>query len=542
MPRAILSILTAFLLAPATGHAFLVQERGALESAANGIVLGPDGNLWVTEQSSGSVVRLAPDGTVVSRHAVGADPTTIAVGPGNRVWVAVTGAKQLVYFDATAPAPAPVVVATGSTCGPVGLAAGGDGRMYFTLPSDGACNGGASELGTVAGDGTGPVTRAAAGGGRAYDLEASGGKLYVPDFDGDVIRRVSQGTGFSVETSVGIPTSGGAPNGIAADAAGNLWVTEFSSGKVARFAPSQSGGAAVEFTPAGGTLTNPFGIVASADGHIYVAGRGSANVVRLDGDGTGFAYYGIPGSGPFTIVDGPDGDLYLTDQDKPRILRFVNAAPRVQTGAAAASGAVEATVDPRGNDTQVVFDYGTTTAYGSTTAPTAVPSGAAPVPVSATLTGLAPGTTYHVRARATNAEGETSGADATFTTPPAAAPPARLAAKTAFKLKVKKKTGVTVVKRIVISGLVGTETATIRCTGKRCPFKAKTFKLAAGKRTFGRSLLKGRKLRRGTVVSVQVTAPETIGTSTVLTVRKGKKPKTVRACLAPGATKPSACS
>lgn len=73
------------------------------------------------------------------------------------------------------------------------------------------------------------------------------------------------------------------------------------------------------------------------------------------------------------------------------------------------------------------FEYGTTTAYGQTAAP---PAGRSIIDlnlefVSATLTGLAPGTTYHFRARAWNEFGqEVHGPDRTFTTAPAPEAPA----------------------------------------------------------------------------------------------------------------------
>ena len=72
-----------------------------------------------------------------------------------------------------------------------------------------------------------------------------------------------------------------------------------------------------------------------------------------------------------------------------RILRFVNSPPRATTGAARAlattAGSVDAKVDARGNETQVVFDYGTTTAYGSTTAPLTVAQGVGDTDVRADL-------------------------------------------------------------------------------------------------------------------------------------------------------------
>jgi streptogramin lyase len=61
----------------------------------------------------------------------------MAVGPGGRVWVSVTGSDKLVWFDATSPSPSVHDVSTGAGCGPVGIVSGGDGRIYFSQPSDG---------------------------------------------------------------------------------------------------------------------------------------------------------------------------------------------------------------------------------------------------------------------------------------------------------------------------------------------------------------------------------------------------------------------
>ena len=76
----------------APADAYVIETFGGLNSATNGIVLGPDGNFWVSETGAGSVVRISPSGAVVGRIAVGDSPQSIAVDPTNgRVWVAVTG-------------------------------------------------------------------------------------------------------------------------------------------------------------------------------------------------------------------------------------------------------------------------------------------------------------------------------------------------------------------------------------------------------------------------------------------------------------------
>jgi len=433
---------------------------------------------------------------------------------------------------ATAPAPSPHAVAT--ECGPVAITAGDDGRMYFSLPCA------TPKIGTVAADGSGLVTQS--GRGTAYDLVSTGGKLFVPDFEGDVVRRLTLGT-LAVETTIGAP-GGGNPDGIAADGAGNVWVTLYGAGGVGRFPATQTGGAFAAL--AGGSLANPFGIAAGPDGRMYVAGPGG--IARISPDGA-FRLYPTGGE-PFDVAAGPDGDVYVTDQTSTRVLRFVSTAPRASTGAATAVAATaasaSATVDPRGNATMVVFDYGPTPAYGATSAPVVVPAGVGAVPVSAVLSGLSAAATYHVRVRAANEEGEAIGADTVVSTPPAAGgtetpKPAVLAARTSFSWAfIGARTALT---RVEIAGLRGGETATITCKGKGCAFKSKTYrKLKKGKKKLSALFGRKRKLATGTRVEVRVTAPDAVGSSTVLVVRKRQRdPKITRACVQSGARKTSRC-
>jgi hypothetical protein len=95
--------------------------------------------------------------------------------------------------------------------------------------------------------------------------------------------------------------------------------------------------------------------------------------------------------------------------------------PVVQTGAAtgvtATSANLSGTINPSGIAARYLFDYGTTTAYGLVTTAQAVGDGTAVVPVTATISGLSPGTTYHYRIRGINSDTGVPGADATFVTP-----------------------------------------------------------------------------------------------------------------------------
>jgi WD40 repeat protein len=76
---------------------------------------------------------------------------------------------------------------------------------------------------------------------------------------------------------------------------------------------------------------------------------------------------------------------------------------------------LEGDVDPSGLQTTYFFKYGTTEAYGSTTAAFAI-DGEAPTPVSADVFDLQPNTTYHFRLVASNSIASVEGSDETFTT------------------------------------------------------------------------------------------------------------------------------
>jgi hypothetical protein len=96
------------------------------------------------------------------------------------------------------------------------------------------------------------------------------------------------------------------------------------------------------------------------------------------------------------------------------------SAPAVTTGPVTAIGpttaTVTGTVSPNGAATTWHVEYGTTTSYGSATASISVGSGTSATVVSANLTGLKAGTTYHYRVVATNSAGTTHGSDGILTT------------------------------------------------------------------------------------------------------------------------------
>ncbi|MFH0841473.1 MAG: FISUMP domain-containing protein [Bacteroidota bacterium] len=81
------------------------------------------------------------------------------------------------------------------------------------------------------------------------------------------------------------------------------------------------------------------------------------------------------------------------------------------------SALLNGVVNPNNLSTTVTFEYGTTTEYGQTiTATTSPLTGNSETNISASISGLSPGTTYHFRVKAVNELGTTNGSDKTFTT------------------------------------------------------------------------------------------------------------------------------
>jgi uncharacterized delta-60 repeat protein len=75
------------------------------------------------------------------------------------------------------------------------------------------------------------------------------------------------------------------------------------------------------------------------------------------------------------------------------------------------------TVNALGNSTTVTMQYGLTPSYGFVVTPAQSPLGGSTLTsVSAALTGLQPGTTYHYRVKAVSSAGTTFSGDSTFTT------------------------------------------------------------------------------------------------------------------------------
>ena len=86
------------------------------------------------------------------------------------------------------------------------------------------------------------------------------------------------------------------------------------------------------------------------------------------------------------------------------------------TEVTASSASLRAYVNPEDHSTTYFFEYGTSTAYGSQSAPASAGNGDSSLLVATAVGGLGTETAYHYRVVATNNKGTTTGSDRTFTT------------------------------------------------------------------------------------------------------------------------------
>jgi hypothetical protein len=116
---------------------------------------------------------------------------------------------------------------------------------------------------------------------------------------------------------------------------------------------------------------------------------------------------------------GPHCDSGAVERTKPTV-----GSPTV-SNMTATGASVTATANPVFVGGSYIYNYGTTTAYGHTTASAQLQPGVGAQPAPATLAGLTPLTTYHLQLVVTTPDGTATSSDVTFTTP--STPPAQSA-------------------------------------------------------------------------------------------------------------------
>ncbi len=272
----------------------------------------------------------------------------------------------------------------------------------------------------------------------------SAGNVYVPVVPENEVLEYSP-TGTLLKTFTG---SGAGvlkePTGVAIDSSGNLWVADSGNNRIVELDPN---GAPVEVKGKPVEIESEGVSSVALDGHgdVFAVVNNSADscgevkspclhLVEYSVEGrqiadVGAGHFGTPDGGAaqhlysMVAVNEANGRVYVTDGLKETVWVFgPPVAPVIDRELTAEVGVSEvklgALVNPGGIQTTYRFEYGPTSAYGSSTPfpEGSVGEGLESHAVWAAASSLAAGTTYHYRVVATNELGTAYGPDQTFTT------------------------------------------------------------------------------------------------------------------------------
>jgi virginiamycin B lyase len=282
-----------------------------------GIVMGPDGKLWFTEQNGDKIGRVDPaNPSAIQEFDLPAgltDPINITVGPDNKLWFTGTfsGAGGVGRMN---PADPTDTQAKGgyNVQGPKGIAAGSDGNIYMGDSIQGkvvAIN--PATMDKVP-DGDTPIN------GGNFNIRSltrgPDGNVWVTDFGGQVAKVTPQG----IATAYNVPAN--STWDIVTGPDGNLWYTA-PDGADAVSGRITTGGNATEFpvTPGG----DAHGIAAGPDGALWIAQPVANSIGRMTTDGQFTEIKGLTaGARPEWIASGPNNTMWFTEQDGNRIGRI----------------------------------------------------------------------------------------------------------------------------------------------------------------------------------------------------------------------------
>jgi hypothetical protein len=398
----LLALTVAALLALSVGSAsalttrqlttVITQANGQTFTEAGhllgGVATDSSGRLWVTDYAHHAVDRFSAAGAYEAQN----------LGTGS--WEGSTEVRSLAYSASVDEVFAADSENEGHLFGLEPAAAGFSGKN-LPLGLGGAIN--------IAADNSAGAT-----GGDLYI--ANGSKIVRIKASNGAADDFSEGPGAGTNELSAPFTSAGA---LAVAPDGDFYVG--GGGTVYQFEPSGKP-TGVEVTEAAGTPLN------GIQGLAVDPGSGNLLLIELDhvfefsSAGTYLREIGKPAGGGFSglsgVAVGPSGDLYVSESggvEQVDVFGPVVTVPDVTTGAAQVLSTTSATVEGEVNPAGIplascLFEYGTTTAYGQS-APCESPdaaevgAGTSPVAVHADLAGLTPGSVYHYRLVASNAQG-----------------------------------------------------------------------------------------------------------------------------------------
>jgi uncharacterized protein (TIGR03437 family) len=385
-----------------------------------GVAVDPSGSLYIADTFDNRVRVVAPGGIIQTVAGTGFSsysgdggspttaalflPTDVATDSGGNLYIADYGNSRIrqvaqgkiqtvvgsnattVIFDQ---APATTIRLNG----PTGLAVDTSGNIFIAEGGIGTGSGlaegdfkiwkinGVGVVSTAAGNGIenysgdgGAATAAQINTPSNMVLDAVG-NLYIADSANNRVRRISPGgvivtvagngvAGYSGDGGPATSAMLNSPEGLAADADGNVYIADTKNNRIRKLLPSGTiigiaGNGNAAFFGDGGPANSasihaPEALYSAGGGHIYIADTGNQRIRELLPDGTiitvaGNGSQGVAGDGgaatsaqlslPAGVTLDAAGNMYIADQGNNRV-RLVSTNGTISTFAGAATFAL----------------------------------------------------------------------------------------------------------------------------------------------------------------------------------------------------------
>jgi virginiamycin B lyase len=255
-------------LNPATGE--VIEVRLGDGSAPHGVIVGPDGAPWVTDGGLNAIVRVDPRSREVLRFPLPADR------PAANLNTAVFDRSGVLWFTGQA--------------GSYGRLEPQSGRIQvFDAPR-----------------GRGP-----------YGITVTpDGSVYYASLAGNHIARVD--TASSVATVIQPPTPAQGARRVWTDSRGNVWVSEWNAGQVARYEPSTGRWREWKLP---GSSPQAYAVYVDEADKVWLSDFGSNSLVRFDPASESFDTVALP-SRPANVrqILGRPGEVWGAESAADRLV------------------------------------------------------------------------------------------------------------------------------------------------------------------------------------------------------------------------------
>ncbi len=345
----------------------LNQPGGVAVDSAGNVYIADSGNFRIRKISSGVINTVAGNGTSAfsgdngPATSAGLSTPKVSVDSSGSLYIPDTANKRI---RKVANGVITTVAGGGSGAGfsPNDVAVDSSGNLYIAASLNGntilEVSGGA--ISTLAGGGTSGIQLGDNGAAGSAQLNIpfgiavdSSGNVYFADSNDNRIRKVSSGVittvagngtaGFGGDTGLAASAQLNAPQGVAADSAGNLYIADTANNRVRKVSSgvitTVAGNGVAGFSgdsglATGASLNRPSGIALDSAGNIYIADTGNSRIRKvssgvittLAGNGPPAGFSGDGGAATSASLDQPagvtvdsSGNVYIADTGNSRV-------------------------------------------------------------------------------------------------------------------------------------------------------------------------------------------------------------------------------